>query len=109
ETEKASAGGAESGTGASAPAKERRVVLIGDADFASNAYLDMSGNSDLFLNAVGWLAQAGDLISIRPRDNRPQPVTLTAARANVLSAMTYLTPLVALIGAVLVWTQRKSL
>jgi ABC-type uncharacterized transport system involved in gliding motility auxiliary subunit len=88
---------------------ERRLVLFGDSDFASNAYLHLSGNTDLFLNAVGWLTEEEDLISIRPRDDSPQPVTLTASRANVLSAMTFLTPLVAVMGAVMVWFQRRRL
>lgn len=88
---------------------ERRIVLFGDSDFASNGFLGMSGNIDLFMNSVGWLAEEEDLLSIRPREKSPQPVTLTQARANVLSGMTYLAPMVALVGAILAWSQRKKL
>ncbi len=88
---------------------ERRVVLFGDSDFASNAYLHLSGNADLFLNAVGWLAAESDLISIRPKESRPQPVSLTAARQNLLSVLTFLSPLAAVAAGIVLWTRRKRL
>ena len=47
---------------------ETRLVVVGDSDFASNAYLGVAGNRDLFLNIVNWLAQQENLIAIRPRD-----------------------------------------
>ena len=34
-----------------------RVVLVGDSDFASNAFLNLSGNRDFFLNTLSWLAE----------------------------------------------------
>ena len=40
--------------------------------------LGIPGNRDLFLNAVNWLAQQENLISIRPRDPEDRRVTLTA-------------------------------
>lgn len=39
------------------PKKSAKLVVFGDVDFASNAYLNLSGNSDLFLNTVSWLAE----------------------------------------------------
>ena len=47
---------------------ETRLVAIGDSDFASNGALGVSGNRDLFLNTINWLAQQENLIAIRPRD-----------------------------------------
>ena len=43
------------------------MIIFGDSDFASNKYYFALNNSDLFLNAVGWLAQKYDLISIRAK------------------------------------------
>ncbi len=43
------------------------MIIFGDSDFASNKYYYALNNSDLFLNAVGWLAQKYDLISIRAK------------------------------------------
>jgi len=43
------------------------IVVFGDSDFASNRYYFALSNSDFFLNAVDWLAQKYDLISIRSK------------------------------------------
>ena len=93
----------------SASDAERRLMLIGDSDFATNAYLHLSGNSDLFLNSVAWLASESDLISIRAKKNMPQPVTLTASGQNLLTFMTYVLPLAAVVTGAGVWMRRKRL
>jgi gliding motility-associatede transport system auxiliary component len=62
-----------------------RVVVFGDSDFATNAFVNLSGNRDLFLNTLSWLAEEENLIAIRPRDtSRSAPVFLTAAKGQVL-------------------------
>ena len=66
---------------------ETRVAAIGDSDFASNAYLGAQGNSDLFMNAVNWLAQQENLIAIRPREAADRRVTVTA---NAMAWMSWL-------------------
>lgn len=57
--------------------REGRVVAYGDVDFASNGYLGIQGNRDLFLNSIAWLAEDADLISIRPREPKDQRLFLT--------------------------------
>jgi gliding motility-associatede transport system auxiliary component len=61
-----------------------RVVVIGDSDFATNAFVNLSGNRDFFLNTLSWLAEEENLISIRPKESRNSPVMLTAAQGQVL-------------------------
>jgi ABC-type uncharacterized transport system involved in gliding motility auxiliary subunit len=43
-----------------------RVVVFGNAVFASDKGFDAYGNGDVFVNAVDWAAQQGNLISITP-------------------------------------------
>jgi len=51
-----------------AGARPGRLVVIGDADFVSDAYLDLLGNRDLALNAVAWLAGEEDVLAgVRPK------------------------------------------
>lgn len=38
-------------------ARAGRLVVVGDADFPSDAFLPLLGNKDLFLRLVGWLAE----------------------------------------------------
>lgn len=49
------------------------IVVFGDSDFASNKFYYALNNGDFFLNAVDWLAQKYDLISIR---SKPQSFRL---------------------------------
>lgn len=66
-----------------------RLVVVGDADFASDAYLDLLGNRDLALNAVSWLAGepalGGERTKERPEVLRPlSPLVLTTRQARTL-------------------------
>ncbi|MBI2875518.1 MAG: GldG family protein [Candidatus Tectomicrobia bacterium] len=61
-----------------------RLVIFGDSEFAGNAYLTVSGNEDLLLNTVSWLAEEEALISIRPKATRGNPVILTSHQAQVI-------------------------
>lgn len=67
-----------------------RMVVIGDADFITNQYQDMSGNLNLFLNCVDWLAGRQDLISVRPKTTRVPRLDLTARQANTLFLLSVL-------------------
>ena len=77
---------------------EARYVVIGDSDFMGNANLS-EGSRDLFLNAIGWLSQQEDLISIRPTDKKQQVLMLSRAQGRVLTWV----PLAGIPGAVLLF------
>ncbi len=63
--------------------EEARLVVIGDADFASNNYLYLPGNKDLFLNSVAWLAEQEELISVRADQEEAEPIFLSAFQAQI--------------------------
>ncbi len=88
--------------------KEARVVVIGDSDFASNAYFQQQRNGDLFLNALSWLAEDEDLISVRPKNQENRAIQLTRASSSVLfwMSMVFL-PGGALLSGILVWLRRR--
>ncbi|HKE82760.1 MAG TPA: Gldg family protein [Vicinamibacterales bacterium] len=90
------------------PKPETRVAAIGNSAFATNSYLGVEGNRDLFMNTVNWLAQQESLISIRPRDASDRRLTLTA---NIRDAMFYLSifviPAVVLGTGVMTWWRRR--
>jgi ABC-type uncharacterized transport system involved in gliding motility auxiliary subunit len=88
---------------------QSRLVVFGDSDFASNAYVGWSGNGDLFLNAVSWLAEEEDLIAIRAKDPEMSPLMLSAAqgRAAFLISIVVL-PLIVVIAGVMVYVNRKK-
>jgi hypothetical protein len=45
--------------------KAGRLIVLGDADFATNGFVDYLGNRDLLVNAVNWLAREESLIAAR--------------------------------------------
>lgn len=88
--------------------KQSRLVVFGDSDFASNAYLGEAVNSDLFLNTTSWLAEDADLISIRPRNPENRNITLTGAEGRLIFwASVVLFPMATLLFGVGVWYRRR--
>ncbi|MDP2471852.1 MAG: Gldg family protein [Candidatus Palauibacterales bacterium] len=66
--------GEPEGAGGGSPSGGR-LVLVGDADFASNRFLGGEPGNLLFLtNAVDWLAQDESLIEIRSKLRRAPPL-----------------------------------
>ena len=87
---------------------ETRLAVFGDSDFASNGYLGIQGNSDLVLNAVNWLAEQDNLISIRPREPEDRRITLTNDQQFRIFAISLaLIPALIFGSGVYVWWRRR--
>ncbi len=98
------------GAAPSEPAKapEGRVVAVGDVDFASNELLGFQGNRDFFLNAVAWLAEDADLISIRPKEPENQALFVSRqVQQNVAWIALVILPLLFVIAGVVTWWGRR--
>ncbi len=63
---------------------EARLVVFGDADWVSNHYYKMQGNTDLFLNLLNWLAEQEGKITIRPKSRAATSLFLTGEQFGVL-------------------------
>ncbi|MCX5860987.1 MAG: Gldg family protein [Deltaproteobacteria bacterium] len=70
--------------------KKARIVVFGSSLLAANKFYKLQGNGDLFMNTVSWLAEDENLISIRPKSLRSNPLVLTARE----SMTTFLIPVV---------------
>lgn len=93
---------------ANAPKPEARVVVFGDSDFPSNSMMGISGNGDLLMNAVGWLSQQENLISIRPKEAGNSRLTLTATQqANVQWLSLLIVPFAIFGTGVYTWWRRR--
>ena len=90
---------------------ERRteMVLVGDADFATNSFFHVLGNGALFLNAVSYLAEQEQLIDITPRQYEMPRVQLTNAQMRATFVLsTVVLPVSALALALFVaWRRRR--
>ena len=88
--------------------KEARLVVVGDSDFASNAYARSLGNADFFVNSINWLAQEEDLISIRPKGPTNRNVELSNAAQSIFFWISVvLMPLAMIIAGIVVWRKRR--
>lgn len=65
-------------TAASQP--KGRMVVIGDSDFMTNAYLDLSANRAFALHVLDWLANDDRLVVINAQTKDFVPFSLTAAQ-----------------------------
>jgi ABC-type uncharacterized transport system involved in gliding motility auxiliary subunit len=85
------------------------LVVIGDSDFAQNAYLGLQGNGNLFVNTVAWLAQDESFISIRPKDPEDRPLTMTQAQGRLFAYIAaFILPGSILAAGISVWMKRRK-
>lgn len=61
-----------------------RLVVYGTSGFAANNFLHFSGNRDLFLNSISWLAEEEALIAIRPQEATTTPIILSATQGRMI-------------------------
>ena len=88
------------------------MIVFGDSDFASNLYLNLLGNKDLFMSSVGVLAEDQELIAVRrkglPRSSL-SPVSLTERQGRMIfSSAVIMQPVgFALLGMLITWRRRR--
>lgn len=87
-----------------------RVVVTGSSLFAANRFFKLQGNGDLFMNTVSWLAEDENLIAIRPKSQKAQPVVLTANQ-SLISFMVpvVIIPLLWIVAGICVFLYRRKL
>ena len=89
---------------------QQRVIIIGDADFLSNAYLGNGANQALGQSAMHWLTANDQLVNIPEREARGQhlhwPISTTAAVA--LTCMFALPLLLLAAGLFIYWRRRRA-
>lgn len=86
------------------------IVVIGNATFVGNAFVNFPGNTDFFLHTVAWLAQDRDMIAIAPRDAalRPFVPNPIQERALLYIQVIFLPALLLILG-INVWRKRRRL
>jgi ABC-type uncharacterized transport system involved in gliding motility auxiliary subunit len=87
-----------------------RLVVFGDAGFASNQHLLEGLNQDLLLNSIAWLVGEEDQLSIRPNDEGRGLLELNLLQA-LLAWFTALigVPGLAIIAALWTWFRRRRM
>ncbi|HMK37486.1 MAG TPA: GldG family protein [Desulfomonilaceae bacterium] len=98
-----------SGDGPEIKLKKARIVVSGSSMFVSNKIFEaLQANRELFMNTVSWLAEDENLIAIRPKSSRAQPLILTSSEPLVILLVpVVLIPLAWIVAGVGVFLYRR--
>jgi len=91
-------------------AGEQQVLVVGDGDFLSNAYLDSAGNRALALRLVHWLTAPEGVAAVPARHIEDRTLVLTRTQILVVGGGSLLgLPLLFLTtGLVVRWRRRRG-
>jgi gliding-associated putative ABC transporter substrate-binding component GldG len=89
---------------------ETRMVIVGDGNFAQDAYASHSTNPIFFMNTVDWLTQDSDLMQIRSREAaiRPLREVSDATKQTVKLANIIGPPVLVVLLGVIRWLFRRQ-
>lgn len=92
------------------PTTGARLVVIGDADFAANGWVQQLGNRDLMINSIDWAAEQEDLISLTPRQETQRYVVPPSVQVQGLILLTsvILIPGAVVVAGIAVWLRRRK-
>lgn len=86
--------------------KNSRLVVIGNATFATNGWFTQQLNKDMFLNTIEWLGggETEPILSITPKEPNNRRINLTVKQANILGWLALvLVPLFGFAIALITW------
>ena len=89
--------------------RRTRVVVVGDVDFATDAFLGDAGNGTLLARAVAWLTLDDELLALSPNLAEDRPLRLTDARLRYARALAAgIVPALFVAAGALVWAARRT-
>ncbi|MES2744092.1 MAG: hypothetical protein V4655_01640, partial [Bdellovibrionota bacterium] len=89
-------------------AKELRVFVGGTAQLVTNLGAQRGENLDLFVNAVNYLLQDEDFLSIRAKESDPSRLDLTTSSSQfLLLFLAFIYPLLFFGAGTYTWAQRR--
>lgn len=86
-----------------------RVVVIGDADFVTNASIRQLFNRDFFLNSLNWVIGEEQQLTIRPKSLRESTKGITQEQFSLMFLLTgVVLPEAVLLMGLAAWWGRRS-
>lgn len=88
--------------------RHQRVLITGDGDFLSDAYVANVGNMELGLDIMNWVSHDDSLIDVNPQPAPDLVLSLTPRQQEAMvGAFLALLPLLLISAALLVWVRRR--
>ncbi len=87
-----------------------RLVIIGDAEFATDNNFIQYGNGILLINAIDWAAGQEDLINLTPREETQRMLVPPTIFSNglIMLVTVFLIPGGVLAAGIISWAQRRK-
>ena len=91
------------------PGIQQRIIIIGDGDFLSNAYVGNSGNLDLGVRLINWLSNDDDFISIPIKTVNDAQLEFPAYATWIIGfGFIFILPLLFLGAGLFIWWRREK-
>lgn len=88
---------------------EQRVVIIGDNDFASDAYIGETANLDFAMNIINWLVKDDSFISIPAKTRNDTKLELSKTHQIIIGFGFLVVIPVSLLGTgLIIWLRRRK-
>jgi ABC-type uncharacterized transport system involved in gliding motility auxiliary subunit len=86
-----------------------RLLVVADAEWASNEFIGELDNRRLLANGVNWLAGEEDIVAVAGENPDLRRLTLTSGRRTLMGAVSIggLPGLALLTGAAIWWRRRR--
>jgi ABC-type uncharacterized transport system involved in gliding motility auxiliary subunit len=92
----------------SASGDDQRLVVIGDGDFLSNAFLGLGGNLQLAMNIINWLGSDDQLVDVPVRTAMDGTLELDSTAVMLIGGGFLLVLPLGLLGSgLLIWWRRR--
>jgi ABC-type uncharacterized transport system involved in gliding motility auxiliary subunit len=89
--------------------KQQRIVVVGDGDFLSNAYLGNVGNLDIGLRMTNWLIHDDRFINVPAKIATDKSLQLTQTSVAVIGfGFLVIIPLLLMATGFYIWRKRKQ-
>ena len=86
-----------------------RLVVLGDADLATDVYVGEAANGRLLVQALDWLTLDENLVAVSAHLPEDRPLRLTDARSRYARFLTAgVVPALFLLAGAMVWAVRRS-
>ena len=88
---------------------QQRIVIIGDSDFSSDAYLGQAGNLDLSMSIINWLVREDAFINIPNKTNIDNALDLSK-NEQIFIGFSFLLflPLSLMLTGLFIWFKRRK-
>lgn len=88
---------------------ETRMVVIGNANFATDGWVGQQLNGDLFVNTVAWLGNKDDsVLSISPKETTNRRINLSGFQASLITWLAIIIiPALGFTVSIVTWWQRS--